>query len=175
MTVVLDTNIFISALFWKGPPHEILKLAEHKIITIASAPQLLEELFGVLARNKFQRHLAETGINMEDIRERITDYFYYHGGQIRQHVSCLRAIIWCKISYIRRQSPAFAWVFSRYSYHITIQISQRSPQAGFIIDIIFLLKELFGKPTVRNFLAELSAGFIQRTSQSRHLLKQRNN
>ncbi len=32
MKVVLDTNVFISGVFWKGPPHAILELwAKDKI------------------------------------------------------------------------------------------------------------------------------------------------
>jgi predicted nucleic acid-binding protein len=28
MKIVLDSNIFISGIFWKGNPHKIIKLAE---------------------------------------------------------------------------------------------------------------------------------------------------
>ena len=50
--VVLDTNILISALFWRGKPYEILKNGiEGKYILIASV-EILEELIDRL-RNKF--------------------------------------------------------------------------------------------------------------------------
>ncbi len=73
MVVVLDTNVFISALFWKGPPHEILKLAEKGIITIASASPLLEELLGVLTRRKFQQHIERTSTELEAIRKHVAE------------------------------------------------------------------------------------------------------
>ena len=42
--VVLDINIFISALFWKGVPHQIfIKILKGEILNFTS-PQILEEL-----------------------------------------------------------------------------------------------------------------------------------
>jgi putative PIN family toxin of toxin-antitoxin system len=42
--VVLDTNVFISALFWKGAPYQIFKrILEGAILNFVS-PQILEEL-----------------------------------------------------------------------------------------------------------------------------------
>ena len=47
--VVLDTNIFISAILFKGTPLEILQLCISKNeITIAISPELLAELIGKL-------------------------------------------------------------------------------------------------------------------------------
>jgi len=43
MRVVLDTNVFISATFWEGPPHDILKLAEEGNITFVSSREILEQ------------------------------------------------------------------------------------------------------------------------------------
>jgi len=42
--VVLDTNVFISAFFWKGAPYQIFKrILEGAILNFVS-PQILEEL-----------------------------------------------------------------------------------------------------------------------------------
>lgn len=42
--VVLDTNVFISALFWKGAPHDVFrKILEGAILNFTS-PKILEEL-----------------------------------------------------------------------------------------------------------------------------------
>ncbi len=42
--VVLDTNVFISALFWKGAPYQIFrKILEGAILNFVS-PQILKEL-----------------------------------------------------------------------------------------------------------------------------------
>ena len=51
--VVLDTNVFISALFWKGAPYEIFrKILKGAIFNFVS-PQILEELKEKLS-NKFK-------------------------------------------------------------------------------------------------------------------------
>lgn len=48
MTVVCDTNIFISALIAGGNPGKIIDLALRKQIIIATSPELLLELSAVL-------------------------------------------------------------------------------------------------------------------------------
>lgn len=47
---MLDTNVLISALFWHGPPHKLLRLIEKGNITLCTTPLLLEELRNVLNR-----------------------------------------------------------------------------------------------------------------------------
>jgi len=51
--VVLDTNVFISALFWKGPPYQIFKkILEGTILNFISPPILNEVQERLL--NKFK-------------------------------------------------------------------------------------------------------------------------
>lgn len=71
MRVVLDTNVFISAIFWEGPPHEILTLAEQGKVTLAASQETLDELFGVLARKKFDRYFKEAQTDHKRISEYI--------------------------------------------------------------------------------------------------------
>ncbi len=57
--VVVDTNIIISSVFWRGAPYEIIKrgiLEEYQIVTSA---EILDEVVDKL-RNKFQ--FPEDGI-----------------------------------------------------------------------------------------------------------------
>lgn len=42
--VVLDTNVFISALFWKGAPHQIFKEILRRAVLNFTSPQILQEL-----------------------------------------------------------------------------------------------------------------------------------
>lgn len=42
--VVLDTNVFISALFWKGPPHHIFKKSLQREILNFISPEILKEI-----------------------------------------------------------------------------------------------------------------------------------
>jgi len=46
--VVLDTNVFISALFWKGAPYQIFKRVLNGAILNFTSPQILEEIEGRL-------------------------------------------------------------------------------------------------------------------------------
>ena len=56
---VIDTNVFISALFWKGKPNEVLRLAFSKKFTAVTSREILSELEGKLTR-KFHYPKNET-------------------------------------------------------------------------------------------------------------------
>lgn len=43
MRVILDTNVFISGIFFTGPPYEILKAWQDNRIRIVASPAILEE------------------------------------------------------------------------------------------------------------------------------------
>ena len=58
MRVVLDTNVWVSALLWLGLPHNLLDLAEAGTIILAMTHPLVKELREVLARPKFASALA---------------------------------------------------------------------------------------------------------------------
>ena len=57
---VLDTNIFISALFWKGAPYDILQAGLEGRFTIVTSEDILMELEGRL-KHKF--HFPERDTN----------------------------------------------------------------------------------------------------------------
>lgn len=72
MRIVLDTNIVISALLWRGPPHQLLEaLRAHPAAQLFSSPLLLEELTDVLTRPAATKRLAVIGKNP---REVLADY-----------------------------------------------------------------------------------------------------
>lgn len=50
MRVVLDVNVWISALLWGGTPAQLLHLAKSQEITIFVSEDLLEELEVTLKR-----------------------------------------------------------------------------------------------------------------------------
>jgi len=41
--IILDTNVFISGIFFSGPPHQILKAWRDKKIQIVISPEILDE------------------------------------------------------------------------------------------------------------------------------------
>ena len=53
MRAVIDTNVLLSALLWRGPPHALLEQARNGMVTLISSPALLAELAEVIARAKF--------------------------------------------------------------------------------------------------------------------------
>lgn len=67
MRVVLDTSVLISALFWRGASHGILKLAENKKIETCASPEMLEELQGVLERPKFKKFINRRRTSVQEL------------------------------------------------------------------------------------------------------------
>lgn len=65
--VVLDTNIYISATFWEGAPHRIVKkAADHEFITYISK-DITKELKNVLSRD-FNRNDDEIRVIVDAIK-----------------------------------------------------------------------------------------------------------
>lgn len=65
MRVVLDVNVWISALLWGGIPGQILRLARNQQIIIFVSDALLIELETTLRRVKFRQRLQERGHAVE--------------------------------------------------------------------------------------------------------------
>ena len=59
MRIVLDTNVALSALLWRGTPHHLLaSIAQRSSIQLCSSTALLEELADVLTRPSAAKRLA---------------------------------------------------------------------------------------------------------------------
>lgn len=43
MNLVLDTNVFISGIFWSGPPNQILKAWQHRKIGLIVSQDIIDE------------------------------------------------------------------------------------------------------------------------------------
>ena len=52
--VVLDTNVLVSALGWRGAPYQIFQLCVTGRVSLLASPELLAELERVLSYPKFQ-------------------------------------------------------------------------------------------------------------------------
>ncbi|OGV50947.1 MAG: putative toxin-antitoxin system toxin component, PIN family [Lentisphaerae bacterium GWF2_44_16] len=66
MNIVLDTNVFISAVLWTGLPHEALKLI-FASFQLVQSPETLVELENVLKRKKFQEILLKRNLDVGTI------------------------------------------------------------------------------------------------------------
>ncbi len=72
MRIVLDTNVVLSALLWRGTPHHLLAaIGQRSSIQLYSSTALLEELADVLTRRSVTARLAMIG---RSAREVLADY-----------------------------------------------------------------------------------------------------
>ena len=60
MRAVIDTNVLIAALLWRGPPHVLLEHVRAGTVSLVSSPALLAELANVIGRAKFDAILTRT-------------------------------------------------------------------------------------------------------------------
>jgi putative PIN family toxin of toxin-antitoxin system len=67
MRVVLDTNILVSALLWRGAPYRCLLVLQAGLADLILSPPILEELKAILAA-KFRHTVAEADDAVELIR-----------------------------------------------------------------------------------------------------------
>jgi uncharacterized protein len=62
---VIDTNVLVAALLWRGPPHALLEQVRAGTVSMVSSPSLLAELADVLGRAKFDVILTRTKTSRE--------------------------------------------------------------------------------------------------------------
>jgi hypothetical protein len=67
MRVVLDTNVWVSGLLWRGLPWRVLRLAEDSQVTPCLAPEMLDELAEVLSYQRLQPRLQRLGLEVPDL------------------------------------------------------------------------------------------------------------
>jgi hypothetical protein len=67
MRLVLDTNIVITALLWKGTPRRLLRTAAVAHFELFTSDPLLAELADVLSRRKFKKHIAGLGVSTTEL------------------------------------------------------------------------------------------------------------
>ncbi len=69
MRLILDTNAAVSGLLWRGNPGKLLDAAQAGSLTLYTSAPLLEELRGVLGREKFAKRLEARGLSATQIFE----------------------------------------------------------------------------------------------------------
>ena len=65
MRAVIDTNVLLSGLLWRGPPNGLLQHVRVGTVLLVSSPTLLAELADVIKRAKFDAILERTGTSRE--------------------------------------------------------------------------------------------------------------
>lgn len=67
MRVILDVNVWISALLWGGVPDQVLILAESKRVSLFASEALFIELETTLRRAKFQSKINSLNLSVDDV------------------------------------------------------------------------------------------------------------
>jgi uncharacterized protein len=62
---VIDTNVLMAGLLWRGPPHALLEHVRAGTVSLVSSPALLAELADVIGRSKFDVILKRTNTSRE--------------------------------------------------------------------------------------------------------------
>lgn len=68
MNIVVDTNVLISAVLWKGPPSDALKIILEKY-SLVQSQSTLKEFEKVITRKKFTRILEKRDLTVETVIE----------------------------------------------------------------------------------------------------------
>jgi putative PIN family toxin of toxin-antitoxin system len=67
--IVLDTNTVISALLWRGTPHELVAAARTRPIVFFTSPVLLAELADILTRKKLAPAVTASGLSPNELMQ----------------------------------------------------------------------------------------------------------
>ena len=67
MRIVIDTNIWVSGLLWRGNPWKLLSLAEAGEVELCMAPEMLNELAAVLRYKRLQPRLEQLGVTPAEL------------------------------------------------------------------------------------------------------------
>ena len=64
---VVDSNVLVSAFLWQGTPGRVIALAGEREVDLFTSRILLDELVATLAKNKLARHVAATGLSVDQM------------------------------------------------------------------------------------------------------------
>ncbi|MGB9660378.1 MAG: putative toxin-antitoxin system toxin component, PIN family [Nitrososphaerales archaeon] len=65
--VVLDTNVWVSAILWGGLPAKIVSLAEEKSIEIVLSEEILREINRILGYNHLREVYEQAGVSKDEL------------------------------------------------------------------------------------------------------------
>ncbi len=71
LKVVLDANVWVSALLWGGKPAEIVKAAEDDKIDIIASEEIVREISRVLSYPKLDKVYKAEGLHHEQLIEAV--------------------------------------------------------------------------------------------------------
>ncbi len=65
--MVLDTNVWVSAMVWGGSPAKIIKASEEGRILIMMSEEVIEEVSRILAYDRLRKIYEEAGVSRETL------------------------------------------------------------------------------------------------------------
>ena len=72
MKITLDTNVWLSAIFWEGEANKLIEKAEQNNFEIIITKEILSEIIEVLNReSKFQKFIEDRKQNIEELTRTI--------------------------------------------------------------------------------------------------------
>lgn len=69
--VVLDSNVWVSAIIWGGKPARIINLAEQHSIVIAISEEMVDEIRRILSYDKLESIYTQAGITQTELLGKI--------------------------------------------------------------------------------------------------------
>jgi len=67
LRAVLDTNVLISGIVWRGAPNDLVEFIRIGTVKLVTSPVLLAELVRVIHRTKFRPTLARSNTNLDEV------------------------------------------------------------------------------------------------------------
>lgn len=67
MLIVIDTNLWVSGLLWRGLPWRLLRLVEKGQVTLCMTPTMVAELAEVLAYERLHPRLRQLELTPADL------------------------------------------------------------------------------------------------------------
>lgn len=73
MNIVIDSNIWISGIFWNGKPKDLLKILEKDILSCYICKEMIDEISEVIKRDFFKNRIIFLGLTRENIIKQIIE------------------------------------------------------------------------------------------------------
>lgn len=73
MNIVIDSNIWISGIFWNGKPKYLLKILEKDILSSYICKEMIDEIDEVIKRDFFKERINLLGLTTENIINQIIE------------------------------------------------------------------------------------------------------
>ncbi len=67
MNMVIDTNVVLSGLLWAGPPNQLLKWVQNRIIRFFTCEETAADLKRVLEYKRFSKRISDLGSTPDEI------------------------------------------------------------------------------------------------------------